>query len=171
MSVTIEVPAELYSGIHDIARRYGKSVNQVIIEALINLLDPSKKIALYLELHEKFLREFERFYDAGDLVQASEKLWGAITALLNAIGELKNMPHYTHRDYSEIIECVAEEVKNPQITVMFAAAERLHANFYHAFLKKQTFDALKEQVLALANILKVYIQKRARVSEEDKVNN
>jgi len=165
MSVTIEVPAELYSGIRDIARMYGKSVDQVIIEALINLLDPSKKIALYLGLHEKFLREFEGLYNTDDLVQAGEKLWGAVTALLNAIGELKNMPHYSHRDYSEIIECVAEEVENPQISAMFAAAERLHANFYHAFLKKQTFDVLKEQVLALIDVLKNYIQKRAKISE------
>ena len=84
---------------------------------------------------------------------------GAVTALLNAIGEIKNLPHYSHRDYSEIIEYIAEEIRNPSLTLMFAAAERIHANFYHAFLRKNTFDELKNQVLTLINILKNYLQR------------
>jgi len=159
VTVVIEIPVELYNIISDIAKKRGKSVEQIILESFINSVDPKRRIELYLQLHETFLKEFEKFYNKGDLVQAGEKLWGAVTALLNAIGEIKNLPHYSHRDYSEIIEYIAEEIKNPSLTLMFAAAERIHANFYHAFLRKNTFDELKKQVLTLISILKDYLQR------------
>lgn len=36
---------------------------------------------------EKYLLDAEELYAKGDLVQAGEKYWGAVTALLSAIAE------------------------------------------------------------------------------------
>lgn len=41
----------------------------------------------YLKLAEKYLLDAEELYAKGDLVQAGEKYWGAVTALLSAIAE------------------------------------------------------------------------------------
>mgnify|MGYP000683947432 CR=1 FL=1 len=108
-------------------------------------------------MHKKYLEEANNFSKKGDFVQACKKYWGAITALLNAIGEIKNLPHYSPRDYSEMIEKIAEELNDPSLSSLFASAERMHANFYHNFLKKATFEELRRNVLKLIEKLESYV--------------
>ncbi|MHA1590296.1 MAG: PaREP1 family protein [Candidatus Njordarchaeales archaeon] len=135
---------------------------EIIIDSVISLIDPDKRVEIYIRLHEKYLEEANSFAKKGDLVQACEKYWEAVTALLNAIGEIKKLPHYSHRDYSEIIERIAEEVNDPSLSSLFASAERIHANFYHNFLKKATFEELRRNVLELVKKLKNYVSSLIR---------
>jgi len=135
---------------------------EIIIDSVISLIDPDKRVEIYIRLHEKYLEEANSFAKKGDLVQACEKYWEAVTALLNAIGEIKKLPHYSRRDYSEIIERIAEEVNDPSLSSLFASAERIHANFYHNFLKKATFEELRRNVLELVKKLKNYVSSLIR---------
>jgi len=48
-------------------------------------LDPQERAGVYLRLAEKYLAEAEELYARGDLVQAGEKYWGAVVALLSAV--------------------------------------------------------------------------------------
>ncbi|RLI37896.1 hypothetical protein DRO60_04090 [Candidatus Bathyarchaeota archaeon] len=73
----------------------------------------------------------------------------AICALLNAIGELKELPHYSHRDYVDIVKALVRETGDRELVRLFASAERLHANFYHAFLSRPSFEAHREDTLRL----------------------
>ena len=61
---------------------------------------------------------------------------GVVTALLNAIAEVRGQEHYSNRDYAVIVERIADEVGDEELRVLFNSAERLHANFYHGFLDK-----------------------------------
>jgi hypothetical protein len=45
----------------------------------------------WMRLHERYLREAEELYASGDLAQAGEKYWGAVTALINAIAERRGL--------------------------------------------------------------------------------
>ncbi|MDT7860066.1 MAG: PaREP1 family protein, partial [Candidatus Calditenuis sp.] len=103
--------------------------------------------------HERYLREAEELYASGDLAQAGEKYWGAVTALINAIAERRGWSHYSHRDYAEVIERLSEELKEP-LGRLFASVERLHANYYRNFLTKVNFDAHREDALKLMQLLK-----------------
>ena len=91
------------------ARRRGVSVETLLAFLMANGMDGRERIAFYTRLHGSLLDEAEEHYRAGELVQAGEKLWGAVCALLNAIGELKGLPHYSHRDYVDIIEALVQE--------------------------------------------------------------
>jgi len=126
-----------------------KDIEEFIIEKVSKDLDPPERIELYINLYEKYLREAEDFYKKGDLVQAGEKLWGALTALLNAIAEKRGLPHYSHRDYAVIIDELYRETKDRDLVIGFGLAERLHANFYHNFISKDQFDLHREEVLKL----------------------
>lgn len=53
------------------------------------------------------------------MAQAGEKYWGAVTALLNAIGKALGMSHYRHRD------CQFIKNGNPGILI-FKMAEEGH---------------------------------------------
>ena len=136
------------------ARRRGVSVETLLAFLMANGMDGRERIAFYTRLHGSLLDEAEEHYRAGELVQAGEKLWGAVCALLNAIGELKGLPHYSHRDYVDIIEALVQETGDRELARLFASAERLHANFYHAFLSRPSFEAHREDALRLVGKLK-----------------
>ena len=148
---SIEVSEEVYELIS--AKRKAKSVEEVILEYLAKDIDPSVRIEVYMKLHEKYLKDAEELYAKGDLAQAGERYWGAVTALLNAIGEKRGWSHYTHRDYAEIVERLSEELKEP-LGRLFAGVERLHANYYHNFLTKVNFEAHREDSLKLVRRLR-----------------
>ena len=150
---SIEVSEEVYELISAIAKRKAKSVEEVILECIAKDVDPSLRIEVYMKLHERYLRDAEELYAKGDLIQAGEKYWGAVTALLNAIGEKRGWSHYTHRDYAEIVERLSEELKEP-LGRLFAGVERLHANYYHNFLTKVNFEAHREDALKLMRKLR-----------------
>ena len=150
---SIEVSEEVYELISTITKRKAKSVEEVILEYLAKDIDPSVRIEVYMKLHEKYLKDAEELYAKGDLAQAGERYWGAVTALLNAIGEKRGWSHYTHRDYAEIVERLSEELKEP-LSRLFAGVERLHANYYHNFLTKVNFEAHREDALKLVRRLR-----------------
>ncbi len=107
-----------------------------------------------MKLHEKYLNEAEELFDKGDLMQANEKYWGAVTALLNAIGEERGLPHYSHRDYSVITDKLYSESNDKELVIGFRLAEGLHANFYHNFMSREEFQLHREAVVNLVRKLK-----------------
>ncbi|GAB6947684.1 PaREP1 family protein [Vulcanisaeta sp. JCM 16161] len=141
----------IYDLIRELAN--GKDVNAFIADLLAARLDPSRRVGFYFKLHEDFLREAEDLYSKGDLVQAGEKYWGAVTALLNAIAESRGWEHYSHRDYDVIIERLANELHDDELRTLFDSAEKPHANFYHNFLIR------RGRVLTLIRRLNEYLTK------------
>jgi len=152
---SIEVSEEVYELVSAIAKRKAKSVEEVILEYIAKDIDPSVKVEVYMKLYEKYLRDVEELYVKDDLAQAGEKYWGAVTALLNIIGERRGWSHYTHRDYAEIVERLSEELKE-HLGRLFASIERLHANYYHNFLTKVNFEAHREDTLKLVQKLEAF---------------
>ena len=150
MALTISPP------VAEVLRRAAgdRDVEEFLLELLAERLDPPQRVEIYLKLHERYLQEAEQLYAKGDLPQAGEKYWGAVTALLNAIAERRGLPHYSHRDYAELIETLYEETKDRDLVVWFSLAERLHANFYHNFMRREGFDLHREAVLKLAERLR-----------------
>ncbi len=156
VSLVIEEP--IASLLKRKARERGLQVEEYLLTILGNEMNPKERVEVYVKLHEKFLREAEGYYRKEDLAQAGEKYWGAVTALLNAIGEKEGLPHYTHRDLVEIIEYLADKLKEPEIAGDFAHAERLHANYYHNFIRKITFEHHREHVIRLMKKLREYLK-------------
>lgn len=129
-----------------------------LADLLVDKLDPPRRVELYVELSEKYMAEAEELYAKGDLLQAGEKYWGAVAALLNAVAEKRGVPHYSHRDYAVLMNRLYGKTKDRELVVNFAMAERLHANFYHNFMDKEEFDLHREAVLKLVEKLKKILQ-------------
>jgi len=144
-----EVSKEIHELLTEVARRRGKSIEEVVVESIIRDLDPKARIEAYIKLHEKYLREAEELYSKANLAQAGEKYWGALTALLNAIGEREGLPHYTHRDLREIVESLTEKTRDPDYSRLFSSAEALHANSNHNFMSKLSFEAHRSDAIKL----------------------
>ena len=66
----------------------------------------------------------------GDLLQASEKAWGAAAAAVKSVAEMRGWQHYAHTLISAAAWRISREHRRPRILGMMAWASDLHQNYY-----------------------------------------
>ena len=88
----------------------------------------------------QLLDDAKREIAAGDLVQGSEKLWGATSQALKAYCASRGLPHskYAHRRRAAFE--LAVELNNPFVRITFGIAESCHANFYNDWMEQEHLD-------------------------------
>ena len=74
-------------------------------------------------------RELDR--DPPNRLQASEKVWGAATHALKAIGKERGWNTGNHDVFFDITEQLRLEFDDPELTKALHAAQNLHSNFYN----------------------------------------
>ena len=84
----------------------------------------------YQQSSQRFMTQARAELTQGDLQQASEKGWGAVTQLLKAIADRRGWEHNRHRHYLRIISRLRAETGDGDIRRLFNAASALHENFY-----------------------------------------
>ena len=84
----------------------------------------------YRERSRSFLAKAHEELLAGDLVQASEKAWGAAALMVKAIAERREIAHQKHRHLFQVVDVLVEETGDRQLNTLFAAANGFHTNFY-----------------------------------------
>lgn len=87
-----------------------------------------------------FLDISDRGFEAGDRLQASEKLWGAASHAVMAVAQHRGWGHRTHRDLKNAVQQLAQESGNDALHAGFLAAEKFHKNFYHAEMEDFEFE-------------------------------
>ena len=87
------------------------------------------------QIAQQFLLDADREFEAGDIFQASEKLWGAASHVVIAEMHRRGIKQSGHKAMVNAVEKFAEEYEDPLLTEYFARAEALHANFYHGFME------------------------------------
>lgn len=100
-------------------------------------MSPKAKLAEYVRLNGKYLKEAERFLAKGDLVQASEKLWGATAEIVKAVAAERGEELGTHRSIGEFITKLHKEHPEWSLIMAFNFANSLHTNFYENYLPKE----------------------------------
>ncbi len=84
----------------------------------------------YANMSRDFMARAEDYLQQGDLVQASEKSWGAAACALKSIAEQRGWQHQSHSLLFDISGQVAEELDRSDLRDMFAVAKTMHQNFY-----------------------------------------
>ena len=93
------------------------------------------------EISAIFLDRAEDSLRAGDLLQASEKAWGAVAHCLKSIARLRNWPSGSHQALGVIKDRLAEESDDPGMLVeLYMRVELLHTNFYEDWFKRETVE-------------------------------
>ena len=80
-----------------------------------------------------FLQQAQEELEKNDLLQASEKGWGAAAQMVKAVAVLRGLNHQTHRHLFEIVG----SLENERADSGFAAANTLHINFYEGWLDQR----------------------------------
>lgn len=99
------------------------------------------------------MRESDREFDAGDILQGSEKLWGAAAHASIALAQPRGLPHHSHGDMKRAVAAVGNEQGDETLRKGFADAESFHANFYHAFMSEDELAELRPLVQNFVNRL------------------
>ena len=95
----------------------------------------------HTRLAEKLMDEAGREIADGDLVQGSEKLWGAASQALKAYCASHRMPHgkYAQRRHAALE--LADQREDEAIRLAFKLAESCHANFYNDWMEQEDLDS------------------------------
>ena len=81
-----------------------------------------------------------------DLLQASEKGWGAAAHMVKGLAEKRGWQHNGHRELYRAVNRVAQETGERGIRVLFNSASALHSNFYENWMPKEMVEESLVQV-------------------------
>ena len=75
-------------------------------------------------------------FDSGDLIQASEKSWGAVAHCVKAIAGKRGWPNRSYANLRNNALWLMDRSGDPDLNrTKFMAIERLHTNFYEEVLE------------------------------------
>lgn len=75
-----------------------------------------------------------------DLLQASEKGWGAAAQMVKSAAEARGWPHNGHHQLWRAVNLLVDQTGDRDIRTAFAAAAALHTNFYEGWLPRETVE-------------------------------
>ncbi len=105
----------------------------------------------HIEVSSQFIRKADEYLAQGDLLQASEKAWGATARQVKAVAECRGWDHQRHGQLFGAIHAIAAETGRPEINRLFHVANGLHANFYEGWLTtEQVADGIADVKRLLA---------------------
>ena len=83
----------------------------------------------------EFLYDADRQFAAGDVLQGSEKLWGAAAHAVMTVAQRQGLPYGTHHALKTAADQLAKRRSDPSLETGFFAAQQFHANFHHDFME------------------------------------
>ena len=84
----------------------------------------------HAQMARDFLAASEQGFDAGDVVQGSQKLWRAATHAMMAVAIRRGWEHDGHRALKEAAERLSDEYDDVRIRYEFGIAEKFRNNFH-----------------------------------------
>ena len=100
-----------------------------------------------------FLEQSDQEFAKGDVVQASEKLWGATSHAIKAVAEQRGWDHGKNSHRRLVVRQLAEEYEEFWLRAGYAAAEQFHANFYNNFMEDDAIEDYRPIVHGLVKRL------------------
>ena len=105
-----------------------------------------------------FLDESDALFDEGDVLQGSEKVWGAAAHAMMAVAQQRGWPYDSHGSLKHAARLLSEESGELSIGDRFAVAEKFHINFYHHRMEEFQIESDRPRVRALVErLLTLYI--------------
>ena len=94
----------------------------------------------HVQTAQDFLVKSDAYFAEGDVLQGSEKLWGAAAHAIIAVAQQRGWKYGNHYAIREVARRLADELSDERISLGLIAAEKFHANFYHEFMDESELD-------------------------------
>ena len=83
------------------------------------------------EISSRFLDHADEEFERGDMLQASEKTWGAVAHYVKSVAKARGWPDGSHRDIADNARRLIDLTPDPDGNrTKFALINILHVNFY-----------------------------------------
>ena len=105
------------------------------------------------ETSRRFIRQARDELGRGDLLQASEKTWGAAAHAVKAIAIERGWRHDSHSMLFGISDRLVRETGRAEIGTLFHTASAAHKNFYEGVLSAEDVFRNIERIETLLKIL------------------
>ena len=129
---------------------------EFVLKGLNEDIDPEDLVEHYQSLSESYLTEARKMLQAGDLVQASEKLWGASALAVKAIAAKRGLKLEQHGSLWNFVSTLSTERRDEDISLYFSVANSLHRNFYEDQMNKDVIELLARRIETLiAKLLEI----------------
>lgn len=107
------------------------------------------------QISAEFLRRSREYLAAGQLLQASEKGWGAAAHAAMLIADIRDWSYEEHWEFSgEVIPKLARETGNNSVHRWGRSANELHRNFYRDNKDDLEIAEYLEDVAHLVNLIR-----------------
>ena len=106
-------------------------------------------LAISHQFRDQGLAEIE----SGDLLQGSEKLWGAAAHAVKAAAEQRGWKHNGHAFLHKVVDNIVLGTGDRRFKEAFYAANRLHINFYENTMNSTQIDDEAQYVLELIDMI------------------
>lgn len=88
----------------------------------------------HVDTANQFLAKARVYLAEADLLQASEKCWGAAARMVKAVAEERGWAADTPRHLFHVVDRLAEESCDAWLRSLFNSATSLHQNFYEDWM-------------------------------------
>ncbi len=94
----------------------------------------------HVQTAQDFLVKSDNYFAEGDVLQGSDKLWGAAAHAVMAVEQERGWKYGNHYALIQAVEEIAEEQGDRAFRSDFGVAEKFHANFYHDFMEEPELE-------------------------------
>ncbi len=84
----------------------------------------------YEEISRHLLEQAQAELDKGDILQASDKVWGATAHAVKAVCQRMGWNHHAHNHLSAAVNYISAELSRDDLLNAFGFLESMHSNFY-----------------------------------------
>lgn len=161
MELELVLSGEIEKKLGEVSVKMEMSIEGLALDAFKGMnegMDPAERAELYLRLSEKYLRDAEELLAKGDLVQASEKLWGSAVLMVKAVAASRGVSVSSHGELFSYVRRLGEELGDPELRRLFSVASTLHQNFYENWLSGDVVREYAEDVKQLVGELKKLVR-------------
>lgn len=106
----------------------------------------------HTDTSRRFIEQAVTEHANGDLLQASEKTWGAAAHAVKAIAERRGWRHDSHRRLFVVIDMIISETGQREIRKLFQAANNSHKNFYEGRMDSRDVE---DNIMEVENLLAI----------------
>ena len=95
----------------------------------------------HMDTANEFLSKARVYLSDDDLLQASEKGWGAAARMVKAVAETRGWRHSSHGDLYRAVDLLTDETDDQRLRTVFQSANALHQNFYEGWMTDAAVSA------------------------------
>lgn len=108
----------------------------------------------HAQISAAFLRRSRAYLANGELLQTSEKGWGAAAHALKLYAAARQLEYERHEQFNDITTELRLETRNSRIRLWASSANRLHNNFYSDSCTKQQIAVYLDDIANLVNLIR-----------------